>query len=72
MKIFVKAKPSSKKPGIIELEENKFIVAVSEPPIQGRANKAIIKTLAEHFGTSSSRISLIAGFSSKEKIFELN
>ncbi|HXK32328.1 MAG TPA: DUF167 domain-containing protein [Candidatus Paceibacterota bacterium] len=71
MKIFVKAKPSSREEKIEKVDEINFIVSVKEPPKQGKANKAIIKALAEYFKIAPSCVSLISGFSSKQKVFEI-
>jgi len=71
MKIFVEAKPGSKNEGVERVDENHFIVRVKEPPRQGRANRAIIKALGEHLGVAYSRITLVSGFSSKRKAFEI-
>jgi len=71
MKIFVKAKPLSTKERIEKISETNFVVAVKEPPRNGRANAAIVKALADNFGISSSRIRLVSGFSAKQKIFEI-
>jgi len=71
MKVSVTAKPNSKNPGITKIDANSFIVAVKEPPIQGKANQAIVKALAEYFNKTINDIRLVNGFSSKQKIFEI-
>jgi uncharacterized protein YggU (UPF0235/DUF167 family) len=79
MKIFVTAKPRAKIPSIKKLEglfdeqkaSPRFIVAVKEPPVDGRANYTIQKILAEYFKVSPSKIRLISGQSSRSKVFEL-
>ena len=82
MKIFVKAKPNSKKEKIEQISpssstlwgeknEMRFAVAVKEPPKDGKANEAIAKALARHFGVARPRVRLISGFSSREKVFEI-
>lgn len=82
MKIFVKAKPGSKKEAIEQISpssstlwgeksETRFVIAVKEPPRDGRANEAIAKALARHFGVPRSRVRLVSGFSSKKKVFEI-
>lgn len=48
-----------------------FVVAVKEPPRQGRANDAIAKALAKYFDTSISNVKLVSGFSSRQKVFEV-
>ena len=54
-----------------KLSDNEFVVSVKEPPIDGRANWAIARAIAEHFGVSPSRASIISGQSSKNKILEI-
>lgn len=71
MKIFVKAKPNAKEEKVKKISETHFVVSVKEPPVQGRANEAIVKALAGYFGVASSRVKLISGFSSGQKIFEI-
>jgi len=71
MKIFVRAQPNSKNEKIEKADEAHFTVAVKEPPREGRANAAIAKTLAEHFKVPTSKIRLVSGFSSRNKIFEI-
>ena len=71
MKIFVKANPSAREERIKKVDEINFIVSVKEPPRDGKANKAIIKALADYFNISPSCVNLISGFSSKHKVFEV-
>lgn len=72
MKITVKAKPGSREEWVEKLEDGSFVVSVKEPPIQGKANIAILKALATHFGVSPSEVRLVSGFSSKQKVFEIS
>ena len=72
MKIFVKAKPNSKAESIEKVDDTHFTVAVKEPPVKGRANAAISKALADYFGIAPSQVSLVSGFSSKQKVFEIH
>lgn len=71
MKIFVSAKPKSKKEYVRKIDETHFIVAVKEPPEKGRANEAIIRTLADYFKTASSKIKIVSGRNSRKKIVEI-
>ena len=72
MKIFVKARPNSKAESIEKADDTHFTVAVKEPPVKGRANAAIAKALASHFGSARSQVSLVSGFSSKQKVVEIH
>jgi len=70
MKIQVKVKPSSKTEDISR-EGYSFIVKVKEPPKEGKANQAVIKLLAEHFGVPQSQVRILSGFRSRNKIIEV-
>lgn len=80
MKILVKAKPGAKKAYIKEepqglfkdTAERKFVVAVTERAVEGRANEAIVAALAEHFNVSRSGIKIVSGARSKEKVIEIS
>ena len=71
MKIFVTAKLKAREARCEEVDATHFVVAVKEPPIEGRANQAIAETLAGHFGIAISRITLISGRSSRRKVFDV-
>ncbi|MEK7624696.1 MAG: DUF167 domain-containing protein [Patescibacteria group bacterium] len=71
MKIFVKAKPNAKEDKIEKISENNYFVSVKEPPVKGAANRAIIKILAEYFQKPYSRINIISGYASRQKIIEI-
>jgi len=70
MKIQVKVKPDSKTEGLSR-EGDSFIIKVKEPPKEGKANQAVIKLLAEHFGISQSQIRILSGFRSRNKVVEV-
>ena len=67
MKIQVKVKPNSKTEELSQKGDS-FIVKVKEPPKEGKANQAVIKLLAEHFGVPQSQVRILSGFRSREKI----
>lgn len=71
MRISVKAKPKAKKEKVERLAEDRFIVAVSAPAEKGLANEAIEKALAEYFSVPRSRVTIVAGRTSREKIVEI-
>lgn len=71
MKVFVKARPSAREEKVEKISETNFVVWVKEPPVKGKANRAIIKALAGYFNIASSGVVLVAGSSSRQKIFEV-
>jgi len=71
MRIFVKAKPAAKENKIERLDDDNFIVSVKEPLIKGMANAGIIKILAEYFNIAHSRIKIISGYASRNKVVDI-
>ena len=61
MKIQVKVKPNSKTEEVSQ-EGDSFIVKVKEPAKEGRANRAVTKLLAKHFGVPRSQVKILSGF----------
>jgi uncharacterized protein len=70
MKISVRVRPNSSREEVSR-EGDLFIVRVKEPPLQGRANRAIINLLAEHFGVPTSQVSILSGLRGKDKVVEI-
>lgn len=50
---------------------SRFIVAVKEPPADGRANRAIERAVAGYFKVPPSRVRIVSGHASREKIIEI-
>lgn len=71
MKIIVKAKTKSRKKYVKKISQAHYSVAVHEPPEDGKANRAIIKSIAEYFRIPQSKILLVSGKKSKQKIMEI-
>jgi len=70
MKIRVKVKPNSRTEEVSQ-EGDSFIVKVREPPKEGKANQAVIRLLAEHFGVPKSQVRILSGFRSRTKVIEV-
>lgn len=71
MRITIHAKPGAQKNAVEKIDHEEYVVSVKEPPVQGRANKAIIELLADHFGVSKTSVNLISGRTSRQKIFKI-
>lgn len=71
MQIAVIAHPNAKQTKVEGDLLGTLHVYVNEPPIDGRANAAIINALAKHFNLKRSDVILASGEKSKNKIFEI-
>lgn len=70
MKIQVKVKPRSKTEEL-DCQGDSFTVKVKEPAREGKANQAVIALLAEHFRVSKSKVRILSGFKSRQKVIEI-
>lgn len=69
MKVIVRAHPNSKKPRIEKDMFGTLHVYVKEPPLEGKANKAVVEALVVFFKIKKSAVILVSGEKSKNKIF---
>ncbi len=71
----VRAQPGAKKTAIIGVYSEgaaaQLKVAVQAPPVEGRANSALIAFLAKMFGLPKNRVELVSGELSRSKVFLL-
>jgi len=68
--INVRVIPNAKKNNVSE-EEGKLKVHVSAPAVDDKANKAVIKVLAEYFKIKKKDVRIIKGAKSREKVVEV-
>lgn len=71
MKLKIIAHPNSKKPRVEKDLMGVLHVYVSEPPLEGKANRAVKEALVKHFKAKKSKVVMISGEKSKSKIFEI-
>ena len=55
----------------VDVNNNEITVGVRSKPIDGEANKEIIKKLSKHFGVSSANVRIRSGHKSKNKVVEI-
>jgi len=53
---------------IEKIQDDQLIVRLNSPPVEGKANKALIKLLAKTLHVAPSRLSLIQGDKSRTKV----
>ncbi len=71
--VVVKVKPGSRKGPLVETDgDGQLTVYVREPAVEGKANAAVIRVLAEHFGVSPSRVELASGAGARVKRFRVD
>jgi uncharacterized protein (TIGR00251 family) len=71
MRINVGVRPNAKEEKIEKIDDANFSIWVKEPPIEGRANKAVLRVLADYFGVAQINIRIVFGYTSRNKIIEI-
>jgi hypothetical protein len=71
MKISIRVKPNSKESQIEEIGPNQLLVKVKAPPRENRANQEVMEILSKHFQIPRSRISILSGLKSKQKVVKI-
>jgi len=71
--IIFKAKivPGSSKNKIIGAYNNALKISIAAPPVEGKANKKCIDYLAKYFNVVKSKIEIISGQTSKNKLIKI-
>lgn len=71
MKIFVKVKTGARENKIESIGNGHFVISVKTRPIRSRANFAVERLIADHFGIPLSQIKIISGHTAKNKIIDI-
>ena len=61
-------KPQSRREGVLGMYGQSVRIGVKAPPVEGRANEALIQLLGRLFGCSRASLSLEQGASSRNKL----
>lgn len=70
-RISVKVTPRASRNELTPLPDGSFAAKVTAPPTDGEANRAVIRLLADYLDIAPSRIRLVSGASSRQKVFEV-
>jgi len=71
MTISVRVKPNAKHQQSVVLQEDVYIVTTRAAAIEGKANVAVQKLLANHFNIPKTNVRLIRGTTARIKTFEI-
>jgi len=70
MKINVRVTPKAKQNKVV-VEADRLKVYLTAPPVEGKANQALIDLLAEYYGVRRSQIRIITGQKGRDKVVEV-
>lgn len=67
-RIIVEVHPGAKKNAVVRFEDGVWHIKVAAPPIEGKANKALIEFLSDVLDVPKSRITIEKGAASRRKL----
>ena len=70
VRLNIRVVPNAKQNKVVE-EPGRLKVYLTAPAVDGKANQALIESIAEHFKVKKSRISIIKGEKSRLKLLEI-
>lgn len=71
MRIYLKVISRSSQNIVEKISEGEYRVKLTAPPVDGKANEALIKLLAEYFNVSKSAILIVGGKSMRRKMVDV-
>jgi uncharacterized protein (TIGR00251 family) len=63
----IQVKPRSSREAVGPVQADRLVVAVNAPPVDGKANEAVVRVLAQTFGVPRSAVTIVRGETGKKK-----
>jgi uncharacterized protein (TIGR00251 family) len=67
----ISVKPRSSREGLTGVHGDRLCVSVNAPPVDGKANEAVVRVLAQAFGVPRSAVSIVRGETGRKKTIRL-
>jgi len=67
----LRIQPRSSKNQIVLMESGGYKVKLTAPPVDGAANEALVRLLADTLSLAKSRIEIVSGHTSRDKIVRI-
>jgi uncharacterized protein (TIGR00251 family) len=67
----LKVKPGSREDELIEMPDGSWLARVKAPPVDGKANAAVIALVAQHFGLRKAQVHIKSGASGRQKLVQV-
>ena len=71
MRITIRIRPGSARPGVGGEQGGALVVRVSAPAVDGRATQAALAAVADAFGVRRDAVTLVTGKTSRTKVVEV-
>ena len=67
----LKVRPGSREESLTEQADGTWIARVKAPPVDGKANAALITLIAAHFGLRKAQVKIKSGAAGRMKLVQL-
>lgn len=67
----IKVKPGSRVSELVEQPDGSWLARVKAPPVDGKANEALIELVATHFAVRRNQVRIRSGASGRSKTVEI-
>ncbi len=71
VRLTINVKPRSQEDKLIVEPDGTITLRVVAPPVEGKANRMVVRIMAKRLGKSKSQVRIVAGFRSNVKIVEI-
>lgn len=68
----IKVKPNSREASLTQEPDGTWLAKVKAPPVDGKANAALVALVAEHFNCRKSAVTIRTGASSRLKLVKID
>jgi uncharacterized protein (TIGR00251 family) len=68
----VRIQPRASKNEAVRRENGGIKIRLTAPPVDGAANEALVKFLADRFSVARSQVEIVSGHASRDKIVRVN
>ncbi|MGE5174080.1 MAG: DUF167 domain-containing protein [Betaproteobacteria bacterium] len=68
----IRIQPRASKNEVLRMEDGGLKIRLTAPPVDGAANEALVKFLSDRLGMAKSRVEIVSGHTSREKIIRVN
>jgi uncharacterized protein (TIGR00251 family) len=70
--IQLKVKPNARTAELSQQDDGTWLAKVKAPPVDGKANEAVIQLVAEHFGVRRAQVTIRSGASARLKLIQID
>jgi uncharacterized protein (TIGR00251 family) len=68
----IRIQPRASKNGIVTMEDGGLKIRLTAPPVDGAANEALVKFLSGVLSIPKSRVEIVSGHTSRDKIVRIS